>query len=64
MKRFILAVALAATACADTTYDYDPTTAGDPEGQRAPRGKSPSQFVRGMYADLLGRAPETYDFVI
>ena len=64
MKRFILAVALAATACADTTYDYDPTTAGDPEGARAPRGKSPSQFVRGMYADLLGRAPETYDFVI
>jgi len=54
---------LAVSACTDT-YDYDSTTAGDPEGDRVPRSKSPSQFVRSIYADLLGRAPETYDFVL
>src|SRR5262249_18285783 len=44
---------------------YDPTAVGDPDGgDRAPRGKTSSQFVRGVYADLLGRAPETYDFVV
>lgn len=67
MKRWMLSLGLAlglAASCADTTYDYDPATAGDPEGARAPRGKSPSQFVRGVYADLLGRSPETYDFVL
>jgi hypothetical protein len=64
MKRLLLIVALA-TACADTTYDYDPATAGDVEGgDRAPRAKSSSQFLRGLYADLLGRTPESYDFVI
>lgn len=64
MKRFILFAALAFTACADT-YDYDPATAGDTEGSdRAPRGKSPSQFVRGVYADVVGRSPESYDFTL
>jgi hypothetical protein len=62
--RIVLLVVLALTACTDT-YDYDPASAGDEEGSaRAPRGKSPSQFVRGVYADLLGRSPETYDFVL
>jgi len=64
MKRLILIVALAA-ACADTTYDYDPATAGDVEGgEREPRAKSSSQFLRGLYADLLGRTPESYEFVL
>lgn len=54
-----------ATACADTTYDYDPATAGDVEGgDRAPRMKTSSQFLRGLYADLLGRTPESYEFAI
>ncbi len=53
-----------ATACTDT-YDYDPATAGNQEGgERAPRAKSPSQFVRSIYADLLGRAPTSYDFIL
>ncbi len=64
MKRLLVILALA-TACAETTYDYDPATAGDVEGgDRAPRAKSSSQFLRGLYADLLGRTPESYDFVI
>ncbi|HEU0030628.1 MAG TPA: hypothetical protein VFQ53_08345 [Kofleriaceae bacterium] len=67
MNRMIaIAVCLALTgaACTDT-YDYDPATAGDPEGSARPlRGKTASQFVRGIYADLVGRAPEAYEFVI
>ena len=65
MKRLILLVALAVTACVDTTYEYDPATAGDSEGgDRAPRAKTSSQFLRGLYADLIGRTPESYEFVI
>jgi hypothetical protein len=59
---FLITAMLALGACTDT-YDYEPTTAGDPEGStREPRGKNPSQFVRSLYADVLGRQPETYDF--
>ena len=64
MRRLALIVLLA-VACADTTYDYDPATAGDVEGgDRAPRAKTSSQFLRGLYADLLGRTPESYEFVV
>jgi hypothetical protein len=64
MNRLLLLCVLAATACA-TTYDYDPTIVGDPEGgDRAPRSKTSSQFVRDVYADLLGRTPESYDFTL
>jgi len=60
MKR-ILAIALVLAACT-TSYDYDPASAGDPEGSdRAPRAKTSSQFLRGVYADLLGRTPQTYE---
>jgi hypothetical protein len=63
MNRLLLVCALAA-ACTKT-YDYDPTAAGDPEGgDRAPRSKTSSQFLRGVYADLLGRTPQTYDFTL
>jgi hypothetical protein len=64
MKRLLLVVALA-SACADTTYDYDPASAGDVEGgEREPRAKTSSQFLRGLYADLVGRTPESYEFVV
>ena len=64
MTRIAMMCALALAACA-TTYDYDPTTVGDTEGGgRAPRGKTSSQFVRGVYADLLGRTPTTFDFTL
>jgi len=69
MKRLILASglasALAAAACTTTTYDYDPAAAGEPEGSaRAPRSKSSSQFVRDVYADLVGRTPQAYDVAL
>jgi len=63
MMRLLL-IAVLATACTDV-YDYDPTSAGEAEGtDRAPRGKTSSQFLRAVYADLIGRAPETYELVI
>ena len=63
MRRLVLLIAFVA-ACTDV-YDYEPTSAGEPEGgERAVRGKSSTQFLRGVYADLLGRTPETYEIVI
>jgi hypothetical protein len=62
MNRLLLLCALAACT---TTYNYDPASAGEQEGgDRAPRSKTSSQFLRGVYADLLGRAPQTYDFTL
>jgi len=59
----LLVTALAA-ACT-TTYDYDPAQVGEPEASaRAPRGKTSSQFLRDVYADLLGRAPASYDVAL
>ena len=66
LRRLIVAaalVALAAPACTDT-YQYDPATAGEPEGDRQVRSKTSSQYLRGLYADLLGRTPETFEFVL
>jgi hypothetical protein len=59
-----LCTALAVGAC-DTTYDFDRTTVGEDDGTvGTARSKTSSQFVRGIYADILGRAPERYDFVV
>jgi hypothetical protein len=66
MKRLaniIIALALAASACIDT-YAYEPATAGEAEGDRQPRAKTSSQFLRGLYADVLSRTPETFEFVL
>jgi hypothetical protein len=60
---WLLALVLATAACTDT-YNYDPATAGEDEGTREPRAKTSSQFLRGIYADLLGRTPETFEFVL
>ena len=60
----VAALALAAGAC-DTTYDFDRTTVGEDDGTTGTaRSKTSSQFVRGLFADVLGRAPERYDFVV
>lgn len=59
----IVALALAAAACTDT-YAYDPATAGDAEGMREVRAKTSTQYLRGLYADLVGRTPETFEFVL
>jgi hypothetical protein len=59
----LLVVALAG-ACGETVYEFDDLGAGGDGAARAPREKSNSQFLRGVYADLLGRTPEVYDFVV
>jgi hypothetical protein len=58
----LLAAGLALAAC-DTTYAFDPVAVGD-DGDRAPRPRTNSQFVRAVYSDLLGRPPEVYDFLV
>jgi hypothetical protein len=57
------AIALAAAACTET-YEYEPATAGEAEGDRQGRAKTSSQFLRGLYADVLARTPETFEFVL
>ena len=60
----LVIAALALGAC-DTTYDFDRTPVGDNDNSAGTaRSKTSSQFVRGVYADILGRAPERYDFVV
>jgi hypothetical protein len=56
------AVALGSLGACTETYEYEPATAGDEEGSgREPRAKTSSQFLRTVYADLLGRTPESYE---
>lgn len=63
MRAFLVVLAFV-LGCTET-YDYQPATAGEAEGGgRDPRGKNSSQFVRSVYADLLGRSPESFDFVL
>jgi hypothetical protein len=65
MRALLLVIALASAGACTDTYDYEPATAGEAEGGgREPRGKNANQFVRGIYADLLGRSPESYDFTL
>gem|GEM_PF-1883910 len=60
-----LAAALGAVGCGETTYEFDPVSVGDDgDSGRAPRAKTNQQFLRSVYADLIGRAPEVYDVVI
>ena len=57
----LLVAAFALSACTET-YQYETASAGDEEGSgREPRSKTSSQFLRTVYADLLGRAPESYE---
>jgi len=70
MKRSIATAAAAAAllaivaACGDTTYGFDDVTVGEDDGARQPQERSNSQFVRAVYGDLVGRAPESYEFVV
>jgi hypothetical protein len=60
----VIALALAVAACGDTTYGFEEVTVGEDDGARAPRERSNSQFVRAVYGDLVGRAPESYEFAV
>lgn len=46
------------------TYDFDPLTIGDDSAGRVPEARTNSQFVRAVYADILGRAPDVYNFAL
>jgi hypothetical protein len=46
------------------SYEFDSFTVGSDAEGRAPEPLSNSQFVRGVYADVLGRAPAVHDFSI
>ncbi len=59
----LFAVLWMASACETTTYEFDPVAVGgDPSA--APRPKSNGQWLRAIFADVIGRAPESYDFEI
>lgn len=60
----VLAMAALTLAGCSTSYGFDPVTVGDDDAGRVPRPRSNSQFVRAVYADVLGRAPDVYDFAI
>src|SRR6266700_3921423 len=65
MRRIVLLMALAvAPLGCGKTYAFDPIAVGDQSTARTPKPKSNSQFVRAIYADVVGRAPAVYDFEI
>lgn len=44
------------------SYEFDPVTLGDDKAGRVPEPRTNSQYIRAVYADILGRAPEIYNF--
>jgi len=63
MRSLVLIVACALAGCT-TTYEFEPVDLGDEGGGRAPVPRSSTQYVNAIYADLLGRQPEQYDFTV
>jgi hypothetical protein len=60
---FLGPLTLGLTGCG-ISYEFDPATVGDDHAGRAPEPRTNSQYIRAVYADILGRAPEVYDFSI
>jgi hypothetical protein len=63
----ISALAVAATlalGCGDTTYVFDGVDVGDDESGRTPLERSNAQFIKAVYADLIGRSTEAYSLDI
>ena len=58
-----LAICVVLLAGCTTVYDFQPVAVGARQAS-APRPKSSTQFIRAVYADLIGRAPADYDFVV
>lgn len=61
---FAAALAVLLPACGDGAYQFQEVTVGGEGDGRIPQARSNSQFVRAVYSDLLGRQPESYDFVV
>lgn len=61
-----LSIAIAAVSLSGCTYSYefDAVTLGDDEAGRAPEPRTNSQFVRAVYTDVVGRAPDVYEFAL
>jgi hypothetical protein len=64
LAALLAALAVAPAAGCDTTYVFDEVGVGEGDEGRTPRARSNSQFLRAVYADLIGRNPERYDFVV
>lgn len=60
----LVMAALLAGGCADTTYVFDDVGVGDDEAGRTPRERSNAQFIKAVYADLVGRSTEAYSLEI
>ena len=61
----LVAVGLAFTqSSCETTYQFEELDVGSPDESREPRARENSQFVRAVYADLVGRTPETYELQV
>jgi hypothetical protein len=57
------AAALAASAC-DTVYEFEEVDVGGDEAGDEPTQRSNSQFLRAVFADLVGRTPDVHDFTV
>lgn len=60
----LLVIAGSTLAGCTTSYEFDSATVGDDGAGRVPHARSNSQFIHGVYTDLLGRAPTVYDFSV
>ena len=63
----LAACALALWACnagdeGVTEYGFEEVSVGAPSDAREPRPRSNNQFLRAVYADVLGRSLESYEF--
>ena len=54
---------VAGSAGCDGSYGFDRVTAGEQDAA-TPRTRTNSQLLRAVYADILGRTPEVYPFVV
>ena len=59
-----VSMSLALGACSGKAYEFEEVSVGQDGADRTPKARSNSQFIRSIYTDLLGRAPEAYDFIV
>lgn len=68
MNRALLVPALAllvgAMACGETTYVFEDINVGDDKAGRTPTERTNAQFIRAVYADLVGRATQSRDITV